>query len=103
MFDLQVLAFQSDITRITSLMFSGERSGRSYAEAGVPDSHHSVSHHDNQAEKLTKVAKIDTYHVQQLAYFMGKLKDTPDGEGNLLDNCMMLYGAGISNGNVHDQ
>ncbi|MEP7248118.1 MAG: DUF1552 domain-containing protein, partial [Gammaproteobacteria bacterium] len=102
MFDLQVLAFQSDITRITTLMFAGERSGRSYAEAGVPDSHHSVSHHDNQAEKLAKVAKIDTYHVQQLAYFLGKLKDTPDGEGNLLDNSMLLYGAGISNGNVHD-
>ena len=102
MFDLQVLAFQSDITRITTLMFAGERSGRSYPEAGVPDSHHSVSHHDNQPEKRAKVAKIDTYHVQQLAYFMGRLRDTPDGEGNLLDNSMLLYGAGISNGNVHD-
>lgn len=102
MFDLQVLAFQSDITRITTLMFAGERSGRSYPEAGVPDSHHSVSHHDNQPEKRAKVAKIDTYHVQQLAYFLGKLRDTPDGEGSLLDNSMLLYGAGISNGNVHD-
>ena len=102
MFDLQVLAFQSDITRVTTLMFAGERSGRSYSEAGVPDSHHSVSHHDNGAEKLAKVAKIDTYHVQQLAYFLGKLHDTPDGEGTLLDHSMLLYGAGISNGNVHD-
>jgi len=102
MFDLQVLAFQSDITRITTLMFAGERSGRSYSEAGVPDSHHSVSHHDNQAEKLAKVAKIDAYHVQQLAYFLGKLRDTPDGDANLLDNSMLLYGGGISNGNVHD-
>ena len=102
MFDLQVLAFQSDITRITTLMFAGERSGRSYPEVGVPDSHHSVSHHDNQPEKRAKVAKIDTYHVQQLAYFLGRLRDTPDGEGTLLDNSMLLYGAGISNGNVHD-
>jgi hypothetical protein len=102
MFDLQVLAFQSDITRITTMIFAGERSGRSYPEIGVPDSHHSVSHHDNNPEKRAKVAKIDTYHVQQLAYFLGKLRDTPDGEGNLLDNSMLLYGAGISNGNVHD-
>jgi hypothetical protein len=102
MFDLQVLAFQSDITRITTLMFAGERSGRSYPQAGVPDAHHSVSHHDNSPEKLAKVAKIDTFHVQQVAYFLGKLRDTPDGEGTLLDNSMLLYGAGISNGNVHD-
>ena len=102
MFDLQVLAFQSDITRITTLMFAGERSGRSYPQAGVPDSHHSVSHHDNTPEKLAKVARIDTFHVQQLAYFLGKLHDTPDGDGTLLDNSMLMYGAGISNGNVHD-
>jgi hypothetical protein len=102
MFDLQVLAFQSDITRVTTLMFAGERSGRSYPQAGVPDSHHSVSHHDNSPEKLAKVAKIDAFHVQQVAYFLGKLRDTPDGDGTLLDNSMLLYGAGISNGNVHD-
>ncbi len=102
MFDLQVLAFQSDITRITTLMFAGERSGRSYPQVGVPDAHHSVSHHDNNPEKLAKVAKIDAFHVQQVAYFLGKLRDTQDGEGTLLDNSMLLYGAGISNGNVHD-
>jgi hypothetical protein len=102
MFDLQVLAFQSDITRITTLMFAGERSGRSYPQAGVPDSHHSVSHHDNNPEKLAKVARIDTFHVQQLAWFLGRLRDTPDGYGTLLDNSMLVYGAGISNGNVHD-
>ena len=100
--DLQVLAFQSDITRVTTLMFAGERSGRSYPQIGVPDSHHSVSHHDNSPEKLAKVAKIDTCHVQQLAYFVGKLRNTPDGDSNLLENSMVLYGAGISNGNVHD-
>jgi hypothetical protein len=102
MFDLQVLAFQANITRVSTLMFAGERSGRSYPEAGVPDSHHSVSHHDNNAEKLGKVARIDTYHVQQLAYFLGRLRDTADGDGSLLDHSMLLYGAGISNGNVHD-
>jgi len=102
MFDLQVLAFQADITRITTLIFAGERSGRSYPEVGVPDSHHSVSHHDNNPEKRAKVAKIDTYHVRQLAYFVGKLHATQDGEGTLLDNSMLLYGGGISNGNVHD-
>lgn len=102
MMDLEVLAFQSDITRVTTLMFAAERSGRSYPEAGVPDSHHSVSHHDNNPDKLAKVAKIDSYHVQQLAYFMGKLRDIQDGDGTLLDHSMLLYGAGISNGNVHD-
>jgi hypothetical protein len=102
MFDLQVLAFQSDITRVTTLMFAGERSGRSYPQVGVPDAHHSVSHHDNNPEKLAKVAKIDAFHVQQVAYFLGRLRDTEDGDGTLLDNSMLLYGAGISNGNVHD-
>jgi hypothetical protein len=97
-----VLAFQADITRVTTLMFAGERSGRSYPQIGVPDSHHSVSHHDNNAEKLEKVAKIDAYHVQQVAYFFGKLNEIQDGEGTLLDNTMLLYGAGISNGNIHD-
>ncbi len=81
MMDLQVLAFQSDITRVTTLMFAAERSGRSYPEAGVPDSHHSVSHHDNNPEKLAKVAKIDAYHVQQVAYLLGKLRDTRTAKG----------------------
>ncbi len=102
MFDLQVLAFQADITRVSTLMFAGERSGRSYPQVGVPDAHHSVSHHDNNPEKLAKVARIDAFHIQQVAYLLGKLRDTPDGNGTLLDNSMLLYGAGISNGNVHD-
>jgi hypothetical protein len=102
MFDLQVLAFQADITRISTVMFARETSGRSYPEVGVPDGHHSVSHHDNNPEKLAKIAKIDAYHVQQAAYFMQKLHDTSDGEASLLDNSMILYGAGISNGNIHN-
>jgi Protein of unknown function (DUF1552) len=102
MFDLQVLAFQSDITRVTTLMIGREEGGRSYPQAGVPDGHHSISHHDNNPEKLAKLAKIDAYHVQQLGNFLGKLKQTPDGDGNLLDNSMILYGGGISNGNMHN-
>jgi len=102
MFDLQVLAFQGDITRISTLMIAREVSTRSYPQIGVPDSHHSVSHHDNNPEKLAKIAKIDAYHVAQVAYFMGKLRDTRDGDATLLDNSMILYGAGISNGNLHN-
>src|SRR5580658_3580479 len=102
MFDLQVLAFQADITRVTTLMIGREEGGRSYPQAGVPDGHHSISHHDNNPEKLAKLAKIDTYHVQQLAIFLVKLRQTPDGDGNLLDNSMILYGGGISNGNMHN-
>jgi hypothetical protein len=102
MFDLQVLAFQADITRITTLMIGREEGGRSYPQAGVPDGHHSISHHDNNPEKLAKLAKIDAYHVQQMANFLGKLKQTPDGEASLLDNSMILYGGGISNGNMHN-
>lgn len=102
MFDLQVLAFEADITRVSTLMVAREVSGRSYPQIGVPDGHHSVSHHDNNPEKLAKIAKIDAYHVKQLGYFLGRLRDTRDGEASLLDNSMVLYGAGISNGNVHN-
>jgi len=102
MFDLQVLAFQADITRVITMMFGREMAVRSYPQIGVPDSHHSVSHHDNNPEKLAKIAKIDAYHVEQMAYFLGKLKETRDGENSLLDNSMILYGGGISNGNLHN-
>jgi hypothetical protein len=102
MFDLQVLAFQADITRVTTLMIGREEGGRSYPQAGVPEGHHSISHHDNNPEKLAKLAKIDAYHVKQMAIFLGKLKQTPDGDANLLDNSMILYGGGISNGNMHN-
>jgi hypothetical protein len=102
MFDLQVLAFQADITRVTTLMIGREEGGRSYPQAGVPEGHHSISHHDNNPEKLAKLAKIDAYHVKQMAIFLGKLKQTPDGDATLLDNSMILYGGGISNGNMHN-
>ncbi len=102
MFDLQVLAFQSDITRITTLMFAREMAVRSYPHIGVPDSHHSVSHHDNNPAKLAKLKKIDTYHVEQVAYFLGKLRGVQDGESNLLENSMILYGGALANGNLHN-
>ena len=92
---------QADITRVSTLMIGREEGGRSYPQAGVPDGHHSISHHDNDPEKLAKLAKIDTYHVQQLAVFLGKLR-LPDGDGTLLDNSMILYGGGINNCNMHN-
>jgi len=83
-------------------MFGREMATRSYPQIGVPDSHHSLSHHDNNPAKLAKLAKIDNYHVQQVAYFLGKLRAAQDGENNLLDNSMIVYGGGIGNGNLHN-
>ena len=102
MFDLKVLAFQGDITRVTTLMFGREMATRSYPQIGVSDSHHSLSHHDNNPAKLAKLTKIDNYHVQQVAYFLGKLRAAQDGDNNLLDNSMIVYGGGIGNGNLHN-
>jgi Protein of unknown function (DUF1552) len=102
MFDLQVLAFQGDITRVSTLMFGREMAVRSYPQIGVSDSHHSLSHHDNNPAKLAKLAKIDAYHVQQVAYLLGKLLATRDGDQSLLDNSMIVYGGGIANGNLHN-
>jgi hypothetical protein len=102
MLDLKVLAFQGDITRVTTLMLGREMAVRSYPQIGVPDSHHSLSHHDNNPAKLSKLTKIDAYHVAQVAYFLGRLRDTRDGENTLLDNCTIMYGAAIANGNLHN-
>jgi hypothetical protein len=101
MFDLLTLAFQTDMTRVATFMLGHEVSGRSYPEIGVPDSHHPVSHHQNYPEKLAKLAKINTFHVEQFAYFLEKLRSTPDGDGSLLDRSILLYGSGISDSNVH--
>ena len=100
--DLQVLAYQADITRVVSMVIGREQGNRTYPEIGVPDNHHSVSHHDNDPEKLAKQAIIDRYHVTMFAYLLGKLKSTPDGAGGtLLDNSLFLYGTGLGNSNVH--
>ena len=102
MFDLQVLAFQADITRVISFLIGRELSSRTYPQIGVPDPHHGISHHENNPEKLAKLQRIDTYHVQMLAYFLEKLAATADGDGSLLDHVMLLYGGGISDGNLHN-
>ena len=102
MFDLQVLAFQTDMTRVTTLMMGTEASGRTYPNIGVPDQHHPVSHHRSDPATKAKKAKIDTYHVQLLTYFLEKLRDTPDGDGSLLDHSIILYGSGLGDGNLHE-
>jgi len=102
MFDLQVLALQADITRVITFQLAREVSTRTYPQIGVADAHHPMSHHANDPEKLAKLAKINAYHVSLFAYFLDKLKSTPDGDGSLLDHSMYLYGSGMGNPNVHD-
>ncbi len=102
MFDLQALAYQGDITRVFTMIFARELSGRTYPQIGVPDQHHAVSHHRNDPDLIAKKAKIDTYHVSLLAYFLDKLRSTPDGDGTLLDHSAIMYGGGIGNGNLHE-
>ncbi len=101
MSDLIVIAFQTDMTRVVSFMMAREGSNRSYRAIGVSDGHHSVTHHQNDQEKITKVMKIDQLHVKSFAYLLGKLEATPDGDGTLLDHSMMLYGSSICDGNAH--
>jgi hypothetical protein len=101
MFDLQVLAFQSDLTRVTTFMLGRELSGRSYPEIDVRDAHHPTSHHQGDPEKLRTLARINQHHTAQFGYFLSKLAATPDGPGSLLDHSTLLYGAGMSDGNSH--
>jgi len=102
MFDLQVLAWQADITRIATLMLAKEVSGAVYPGSGVRDPFHNLSHHSNSRENMDRFAVLNRYHVSMLAYLFQKLKVTPDGDGNLLDHSMILYGSGISDGNQHN-
>jgi hypothetical protein len=101
MFDLQVLAYQSDVTRVITFMIGREFSGRTYPEIGVPDAHHPISHHQKNPERMERVAKINQYHVSMFSYYVKKLATTMDGDGSLLDNSVILYGAGMSEGNGH--
>ncbi len=101
MFDLQVLAYQCDLTRIITFMMGREFSGRSYPEIGVPDSHHPISHHENDPSKIATMAKINTYHTTLFAYYLERLRSTLDGDGSLLDHTTILYGAGMGNSNAH--
>ncbi len=101
MYDLQALAFQADITRVSTFMLGREGSTRTYDHIGVPDPHHSISHHGNVAETVGRVAKINAYHVSLFSYFLDRLKETPDGDGTLLDHSLLMYGSGMGNGNLH--
>ena len=101
MFDLQVVAFQADVTRISTFMMSRELNNRTYPQIGVPDQHHSVSHHQYVPAQMEKHQKINTYHAQLFSRFLDKLDKTQDGEGSLLDHMMILYGSGMGDGNVH--
>jgi len=102
MTDLMVLAFQADVTRVSSLMFARAGSNRSYREVSVPDGHHGLSHHQGRESNLEKIRRIDRFHVEQFAYFVERLKSVREGDGTLLDSCMVLYGSGISDGNRHN-
>jgi hypothetical protein len=97
-----VLALQADVTRVITFQLARETSTRTYPEIGVPDPHHPTTHHNNDPEKLAKVAKINAFHVSLFAYFLEKLKATPDGNGSLLDHSIYLYGSGMGNPNLHD-
>ena len=102
MFDLLALAFQTDTTRVATFLMAHDGSNRSFPEIGVPDAHHGISHHQNNPEKLEKIAKIDQFYIEQFAYFLKRLKDTKEGASNVLDHSMIVYGGGISDGNSHD-
>jgi len=101
MFDLQMLAFQTDLTRVFSFLMVREASVRSYPELGVPDSHHPLSHHQNNPEKMAKQSKLNAFQMKMLAYFTERLASTPEGDGTMLDHSMLLYGSGMSDSNLH--
>jgi len=102
MYDLMVVAYQANITRVITFMVSREVSNRTYPQVNVSDGHHAISHHQNRAEKMEKNVRIQTFNVGMFSEFVKKLKDTPDGDGSLLDNIVLLYGSNMSNSNAHD-
>jgi hypothetical protein len=101
MFELMAAAFQTDSTRIQTLMMGREGSTRAYREIGISDAHHPLTHHRGNEEMISKVVRINRYHVEQFAWFVRKLRDTPDGPGTLLDHSMIVYGSGLADGNRH--
>ena len=102
MFDLIALAFQADLTRVASYIMVAEGTNRTYNHIGVPDAFHPVSHHANDLERINKLVKIQTWHVEKFAEFVGKMAATPDGQGTLLDHAMFLYGSNMSNSDLHN-
>ena len=101
MFDLTALAYQADITRVFTFMLGRELNGRAYPHLGIPDSHHGLSHHRDDPQKLALLAKINTYHVTLFHLFLETLAQTPDGDGSLLDHSLLMYGASLSDSNKH--
>ena len=101
MIDLQVIAWQTDMTRVASFMLGRDGSNRSYREIGISDGHHSISHHQGDDERLDKLIKIDELHVSMFAYLLQRLRDTPDGDGTLLDHSLVVFGSSISESNIH--
>ncbi len=102
MADLMVLAFQGDLTRVSTFMFANEGSNRSYPFLDISEGHHELSHHGGNLEKQEKIAKINRFHMEQFAYLLERLKGVKEGDATLLDNCMIVYGSGISDGNRHN-
>jgi hypothetical protein len=101
MFDLQVLALQTDMTRVITYMMGREKSDRPYREIGIPDQHHPLTHHQHDAVKIAKVVQINIFHAKMFSYYLEKLRSTPDGDGSLLDHLVLLYGSSLSDGNEH--
>ncbi len=101
MYDLQVVAFQADLTRVITCMLAPELSSRAYPEIGVAEPHHAISHHQNKPENLAQLTRINTYHTQLFSYFLEKLQSTPDGDGSLLDHLTIVYGRGMADSNAH--
>lgn len=102
MYDMLLLAFQTDTTRVATLMLAVDGSNRSFPEIGINEGHHQLSHHQNNHDMIEKIRRIDRFHVEGFARFIKKLADTPEGEGSLLDNCLVMLGGGISDGNKHN-
>ena len=102
MFDLQALAYQSETTRVSTFMLARDLSQRTFPQIGVPEPHHTVSHHGNNPVQIGKLQKINNYHISLLAYFLEKLRSTPDGDGTLLDHSLILYGSSMANPNEHN-
>ena len=101
MFDLQLLAYETDLTRVITFMLGRELSGRTFPELGVAESHHATSHHQENKGKIANLLKIKVHHATLFAYYLEKLRDTPDGDGTLLDNTLLVYGAGMGDSNLH--
>ena len=101
LYELQALAFQADLTRVFSFLFTRETTVRAYPEVGVADAHHQISHLINDPEAVANVARVNAFHMSLFASFLERLRATPDGDGNLLDNVLIVYGAGIGNANLH--